>query len=63
MLHFCVDEVSVDHWNELNGEYVFVYANPEKGSKKVIVKCSVMNDKLLVDALSEGSFKPVHLRN
>ena len=57
----CVDEVSIDHWNELNDEYAFVYANPEKGSKKVIVKCLVMNDKLLVDALSEGSSEPVHL--
>lgn len=58
---WCVDEVSIDHWNELNDEYAFVYANPEKGSKKVLVKCLVMNEKLLVDALSEGSSEPVHL--
>lgn len=60
--YVCVDEVSVDHWNELDDEYAFVYANPEKGSKKVLVKCLVMNDKLLVDALSEGSSEPVHLQ-
>ncbi|XP_054779743.1 probable proteasome inhibitor [Prosopis cineraria] len=55
------DEVSVDHWNELDDEYAFVYANPDKGSKKVLVKCLVMNDKVLVDALSDGSSEPVHL--
>ncbi|XP_027352081.1 probable proteasome inhibitor isoform X2 [Abrus precatorius] len=55
------DEVPVDHWNELNDEYAFVYANPEKGSKKVLVKCLVMNDKLLVHALSEESSEPFHL--
>ncbi|XP_028783439.1 probable proteasome inhibitor isoform X2 [Neltuma alba] len=55
------DEVSVDHWNELDDEYAFVYMNPEKGSKKVLVKCLVMNDKLLVDALSEESSEPAHL--
>ncbi|KAJ1384285.1 PI31 proteasome regulator, N-terminal, partial [Sesbania bispinosa] len=55
------DEVSVDHWNELNDEYAFVYANPEKGSKKVLVKCLVMNEKLLVHALSEGFSKPLRL--
>ncbi|XP_061348948.1 probable proteasome inhibitor [Gastrolobium bilobum] len=55
------DEVSVDHWNELNDEYAFVYTNPEKGSKKVLVKCLVMNEKLLVHALSEGSSEPLHL--
>lgn len=57
----CVDEVSVDHWNELNDEYAFVYANSEKGEKKVLVKCLVMNGKLLVDALSEGFKEPLHL--
>lgn len=56
-----VDEVSVDHWNELNDEYAFVYANPDKGSKKVLVKCLVMNEKLLVHALSEGFSEPLHL--
>ncbi|KAL1355387.1 hypothetical protein AAHE18_05G110400 [Arachis hypogaea] len=55
------EEVAVDHWNELNDEYAFVYANPERGSKKVLLKCLVMNEILLVDALSEGSSEPVHL--
>ncbi|MED6171426.1 hypothetical protein PIB30_117457 [Stylosanthes scabra] len=55
------EEVSVDHWNELNDEYAFVYANPEKGSNKVILKCLVMNQKLLLDALSQASSDPVHL--
>ena len=57
----CADEVSVDHWNELNDEYAFVYANPEKGSEKVLVKCLVMNDKLLVHALTQGSSEPLSL--
>lgn len=55
------DEVSVDHWNELIDEYAFVYVNPENGSKKVLVKCLVMNEKLLVHALSEGFSEPLHL--
>ncbi|WJX76502.1 hypothetical protein P8452_59914 [Trifolium repens] len=55
------DEVSVDHWNELNDEYAFVYLNSEKGEKKVLVKCLVMNDKLLVHALAEGFLEPLHL--
>ncbi|KAL2329491.1 hypothetical protein Fmac_017072 [Flemingia macrophylla] len=55
------DEVPVDHWNELNDEYAFVYANPEKGSEKVLVKCLVMNDKLLIHALSQGSSEPLSL--
>ncbi|XP_018503496.1 probable proteasome inhibitor isoform X1 [Pyrus x bretschneideri] len=55
------DEVGMEEWNELDGEYAFVYINPEKGSKKVLVKCLVMNGKLLVDALADGSSRPVHL--
>ncbi|TKY66841.1 proteasome inhibitor [Spatholobus suberectus] len=55
------DEVPVDHWNELNDEYAFVYANPEKGSEKLLVKCLVMNDRLLVHALSQGSSEPLSL--
>lgn len=55
------DDVGIDRWNELEDDYAFVYANPEKGSKKVLVKCLVMNDKLLVDALAEGGSEPVHL--
>ncbi|KAF7845438.1 putative proteasome inhibitor isoform X2 [Senna tora] len=55
------DEVAVDHWNELDDEYAFVYANPENRSKKVLLKCLVMNDKLLVDALCGGSSEALHL--
>ncbi|XP_062095450.1 probable proteasome inhibitor [Humulus lupulus] len=55
------DEVGIDGWNDVDGEYAFVYTNPEKGSQKVLVKCLVMNDKLLVDALANGSSEPVHL--
>ncbi|XP_020224674.1 probable proteasome inhibitor [Cajanus cajan] len=55
------DEVPVDRWNELNDEYAFVYANPEKSSEKVLVKCLPMNDKLLVHALSQGSSEPLSL--
>ncbi|KAK9290693.1 hypothetical protein L1049_008867 [Liquidambar formosana] len=54
------DEVGIDHWNELDGDYAFVYVNPEN-SKKVLVKCLAINDKLPVDALAEGSSEPVHL--
>ena len=55
------DEVGMDGWNEVDGEYAFVYANPEKGNKKVLVKCLVMNDVLLVDALADGCSEPLHL--
>ncbi|KAI3473183.1 hypothetical protein Pfo_030475 [Paulownia fortunei] len=55
------DEVGMDNWNEVEDNYAFVYSNPEKGSKKVLVKCLVMNDKLLVDVLKEGDSEPLHL--
>ncbi|KAM6550821.1 hypothetical protein CsatB_000629 [Cannabis sativa] len=55
------DEVGIDGWNDVDGEYAFVYTNPEKVSQKVLVKCLMMNDKLLVDALADGSSEPVHL--
>lgn len=55
------DEVGIDNWNQFEDHYAFVYANPEKGSKKVLVKCLYMNGKLLVDALAHGSSQPVHL--
>ncbi|XP_058215960.1 probable proteasome inhibitor isoform X1 [Rhododendron vialii] len=56
----CSDEVGVDNWNELDDDYAFLYTNPAN-SKKVLVKCLAMNDKLLVDALSEDSSEPIHL--
>ncbi|XP_041024177.1 probable proteasome inhibitor isoform X2 [Juglans microcarpa x Juglans regia] len=55
------DEVGMDQWNELDDEYAFVYTNPDTGSKKVLVKCLAMDDKLLVDALADGASEPVHL--
>ncbi|XVE61966.1 hypothetical protein DITRI_Ditri06bG0080800 [Diplodiscus trichospermus] len=55
------DEVGIDNWNEFEDHYAFVYSNPDKGSSKVLVKCLVMNGKLLVDALADGCSEPVHL--
>ncbi|KAH6806256.1 proteasome inhibitor-like protein [Perilla frutescens var. frutescens] len=54
-------KVGMDNWNDVEDNYAFVYSNPEKGSKKVLVKCLVMNDKLLVDVLKEGGSEPLHL--
>ncbi|XLS65990.1 hypothetical protein HN51_025964, partial [Arachis hypogaea] len=54
-------EVSVENWNQLDQEYVFVYVNPKNVSNKVLVKCLVMNEKLLIDALKEGSSDPAYL--
>ncbi|XP_042942915.1 probable proteasome inhibitor [Carya illinoinensis] len=51
----------MDQWNELDDEYAFVYTNPDKGSKKVLVKCLAMEDKLLVDALADGASEPFRL--
>lgn len=55
------DEVGIEQWNELDGDYGFVYSNSEKDSKKILVKCVVLNDNLLVDALREGDSEPVHI--
>lgn len=55
------EEVGIDRWNEVDDEYAFVYKNPKKGNKKVLLKCLVMGDKLMVDALSDGAPEPVHL--
>ncbi|KAG9142578.1 hypothetical protein Leryth_011665 [Lithospermum erythrorhizon] len=52
------DEVGIDKWNEFEENYAFIYS---KGAKKVLVKCLVMNDKLMVDALKEGDSEPMHL--
>jgi proteasome inhibitor subunit 1 (PI31) len=54
-------EVGIDGWNEFDGEYAFVYTNPEKGSKKVLVKCLAIADKLAVDAIADGETDPAHL--
>jgi proteasome inhibitor subunit 1 (PI31) len=55
------DEVGIDHWNDREDEYAFLYANLDKGSNKILVKCLVIDDKLAVDALATGSSAPVHL--
>ncbi|XP_059647122.1 probable proteasome inhibitor [Cornus florida] len=55
------DEAGIDRWNESEDEYGFVYLNPNKGSKKVLVKCLAMDDMLFVDAVSDDGSKPVHL--
>ncbi|CAH8286702.1 unnamed protein product [Eruca vesicaria subsp. sativa] len=51
-------EVGIEGWNEFE-EYAFVYA--KKGSKKILVKCLVIDDKVLVDAIAEGGREPAHL--
>lgn len=51
-------EVGIEGWNEFE-EYAFVYA--KKGSKKILVKCLAIDDKLLVDAIAEGGREPAHL--
>lgn len=56
-----VDEVGLDGWNSLPENYAFVYSNPEKGSKRVLVKALVMNSTLIVDVLKEGASEPLHL--
>lgn len=53
-------EVGIEGWNEADDEYAFVYVSPED-SKKVLVKCLAMDDKLVVDALKDEAAEPVHL--
>lgn len=55
------DEAGIEGWNEVEDNYAFVYSSPDEGSKKVLVKCLVMNNQLFVDALAAGSSNPVHL--
>ncbi|KAM2205415.1 hypothetical protein ACFX1S_024917 [Malus domestica] len=59
---YFTDEVGIKGWNELEDQYIFVYVNLEEGSKKVRVKCLVMEDELHVFcALADGSSKHVEL--
>ncbi|PIA38624.1 hypothetical protein AQUCO_02700088v1 [Aquilegia coerulea] len=47
------EEVGIDGWNETEDGYGFVYTKKEKGLKNtVILKCLVMGDNLIIDALS-----------
>ncbi|EEF27932.1 probable proteasome inhibitor isoform X2 [Ricinus communis] len=55
------EEVGIETWNDSENEYAFVYANPDKGGKKVLLKCLVINDNLLLDALADGVPDPAHL--
>ncbi|KAJ4904784.1 putative proteasome inhibitor [Raphanus sativus] len=55
-------EVGIEGWNE-SDEYAFVYVDPKKGSRKVVVKClAIDGGKLLVDAVAEGVTEPAHLK-
>ncbi|XP_047311305.1 probable proteasome inhibitor [Impatiens glandulifera] len=54
-------EVGIDHWNDANDEYAFIYSNPDKGSKKVLIKCLAMNDMLMVDGIEDNGSDPLHL--
>lgn len=58
---WCLDEVGIEGWNEYEDNYAFVYSNPDKGFKKILVKCLSMNDSLLVDAFKDGDSEPLHL--
>ncbi|CAL9222578.1 unnamed protein product, partial [Arabidopsis halleri] len=51
--------VGIEGWNEFDEEYAFVYKSPVK---KFLVKCLVMNDKLLVDAIAEDGKEFAHLQ-
>ncbi|RAL36981.1 hypothetical protein DM860_003903 [Cuscuta australis] len=55
------DEVGIDHWNDFEDKYAFIYSHPDRNSKKVLVKCLVVNDKLLVDALGEDDNEGHHI--
>ncbi|KAK8683613.1 hypothetical protein V6N13_039667 [Hibiscus sabdariffa] len=55
------NEVGIDNWNQFEDHYAFVYSNPKKGLKKVLVKCLVMDRKLLVETLGEDTSQPIHL--
>ncbi|KAK1377503.1 putative proteasome inhibitor [Heracleum sosnowskyi] len=55
------DEVGIDGWDQVDDNYGFVYLSPEKGSKKILVKCLGMNETLLVDVVKNGDEEPLHL--
>ncbi|XP_010256757.1 PREDICTED: probable proteasome inhibitor [Nelumbo nucifera] len=59
------DEVGIEGWNDTDDSYGFVYVNESKGSKiSVMVKCLVMGDSLIVDALliGNGETKPLNIQ-
>ncbi|XP_058075939.1 probable proteasome inhibitor [Magnolia sinica] len=58
-------EVGIDGWNELDDCYGFIYTKTEKGTKiSVLVKCLVIGDKLVIDALplEDDQKEPYKLR-
>ncbi|QHO23604.1 probable proteasome inhibitor [Arachis ipaensis] len=55
--HPSTEEVSVENWTRI----CLCLCQSKKVSNKVLVKCLVMNEKLLIDALKEGSSDPAHL--
>ncbi|XP_058076028.1 probable proteasome inhibitor [Magnolia sinica] len=58
-------EVGIDGWNELDDCYGFIYTKTEKGTKiSVLVKCLVIGDKLVIDALplEDDQKEPYNLR-
>ena len=61
LIFWWLDEVGVDGWDQFEDNYAFVYSSPDKGSKKILVKCLAMNDALLVDVLKNGDEEPLHL--
>ncbi|XXG69530.1 hypothetical protein AAC387_Pa06g2374 [Persea americana] len=59
------EEVGIDGWNELDDCYGFIYKKAGGGSKKfVIVKCLVMGENLVIDAMCHGEEKrePINLQ-
>uniref|UniRef100_A0A0D6R5R3 PI31 proteasome regulator N-terminal domain-containing protein n=1 Tax=Araucaria cunninghamii TaxID=56994 RepID=A0A0D6R5R3_ARACU len=59
------EEVGIEGWNQLEDSYAFCYIKSEKGETKyVIVKCLVMGDLLIVDAVllgAKGNPEPYNL--
>ncbi|KAJ8628098.1 hypothetical protein MRB53_021405 [Persea americana] len=59
------EEVGIDGWNELDDCYGFIYKKAGGGSKKfIIVKCLVMGENLVIDAMCHGEEKrePINLQ-
>nr|GMC97595.1 probable proteasome inhibitor [Ipomoea batatas] len=55
------DEVGIDQWNYYEDNYGFIYSTLEGPSKMFLIKCLVMNGKLLIDAVSEDYSAIRHL--
>ncbi|XP_075507890.1 putative proteasome inhibitor isoform X1 [Primulina tabacum] len=55
------DEVGIENWNAIEEHYAFLYSHPEKESKKVLMKCLVMNNSLMVDVLKDGDSELLHM--